>query len=288
MAILISDTNDIYYNLATEEYLMRHFDLKEDILFIWYGAKAFVYGRNQNPFIEIKPDYIRDNTIPKIRRISGGGTIYQDEETINFSYITKDYKGKINNYLYFLEPIIGLLKSHDLNAHFKPKSHLFIDQKKISGNAQAFINNRLLHHGTLLFNTDLKIINEALIKFKQEAKGHQILSNKQPVLNLKEVLTMDKESFLDKLVTNISKEKNIKNNEVILDKEKINQIKKDKYLSWDWNYGKTPKFMIDSLIHNQLVSISIENGIIKDIDLEDKEKWIGRKYFSKEFFELLK
>jgi len=288
MAILISDTNDIYYNLATEEYLMRHFDLKEDILFIWYGAKAFVYGRNQNPFIEIKPDYIRDNTIPKIRRISGGGTIYQDEETINFSYITKDYKGKINNYLYFLEPIIGLLKSHDLNAHFKPKSHLFIDQKKISGNAQAFINNRLLHHGTLLFNTDLKIINEALIKFKQEAKGHQILSNKQPVLNLKEVLTMDKESFLDKLVTNISKEKNIKNNEVILDKEKINQIKKDKYLSWDWNYGKTPKFMIDSLIHNQLVSISIENGIIKNIDLEDKEKWIGRKYFSKEFFELLK
>ncbi len=288
MAIIISDTLDIHYNLATEEYLLRHFNIEEDILFIWHGSNAFVYGRNQNPFIEINPKYLLDDSIPKIRRVSGGGTIYQDQETINFSYITKDYKGKVNHYLYFLEPIIDVLKSYGLNAHFKPKSHLFVDDNKISGNAQAFINNRLLHHGTLLFDTDLEIINKALIMFNQQAKGHQILSNKQPVINLKDILPVDKETFINSLIKKISKEKNINPGTLVLDKNKIQQIKKDKYLSWDWNYGKTPKFTIDAFIHNRLVSLSIENGLIRDIDLDDKEKWIGVKYYSDEFMGLTK
>ncbi|MDA3932592.1 MAG: biotin/lipoate A/B protein ligase family protein [Tenericutes bacterium] len=288
MAIIISNTTDIHYNLATEEYLLRHFDLKEDILFIWYGSNAFVYGRNQNPFIEIKPSYLIDDSIPKIRRVSGGGTIYQDEETINISYITNDYKNKINHYQYFLQPIIDLLKSYGLNALFKPKSHLFIDDKKISGNAQAFINNRLLHHGTLLFDSNLEIINEALIMFSQKAKGHQILSNKQPVLNLKSVLSIDKETFVKQLIKQICKDREIIMGEVVLDKDRINQIKKDKYLSWEWNFGKTPKFNIQTMINHQLVDIYIENGLIKDIDLNDKEKWIGLKYNSKDYFKLIK
>ncbi|QWB99727.1 lipoate--protein ligase family protein [Mycoplasmatota bacterium] len=287
MGIIISRSLDIHYNLATEEYLLRHYDLKEDILFIWYGSKAFVYGRNQNPFIEINSQYLLNDSIPKIRRVSGGGTIYQDNGTINFSYITHDYKNKINNYLFFLQPVIDLLKSKGLNAHFQPKSHLFVNDKKISGNAQAFINNRLLHHGTLLYDTDLNIIHQALIDHSQEAKGHQVLSNKQPVENLKNMLSTDMTNFVKEMIEKISKDRNISLNEIVLDKNKINEIKKEKYLSWDWNFGKTPKFSIETFLKDRLVNIHVENGIIKDIDLKDKDQWIGIKYYSQAFFKLI-
>ena len=288
MAIIISETNDIHYNLATEEYLLRYADFKDDILFIWPGSKAFVYGRNQNPYIEINPKSLLDESVPKIRRVSGGGTIYQDEGTINFSYITNDYRNKINHYQYFLDPIIDLLKSYNLNAYFKAKSHIFIDEYKISGNAQAFINNRLLHHGTLLFNTDLSVIKKALISFNQEAVGHQVLSNKQPVMNLSSVISENQNKFIEKMIDKIVNDREIIVNQTTnLDMDKINQIKEDKYLTWDWNFGKTPKFIIETKILNDLVSLTIDKGFIKEVHPPIKIDLIDKVYYSKEYFKLI-
>ncbi|MCF7924181.1 MAG: lipoate--protein ligase family protein [Candidatus Izimaplasma sp.] len=288
MAVLFSESNDIHYNLAIEEYLLRNYELKEDILFIWYGAKAFVFGRNQNPFIEIHPKYLKDDSIPKIRRISGGGTIYQDQGTINFSYLTNNFKNKINNYQYFLSPIIDLLKSHGLNANFVPKSHLFIDNNKISGNAQAFINNRLLHHGTILYDTNLNIIEEALINHNQKADGHHILSNKTPVTNLKKLIKLDKKEFVRTLINKICDDKNI--NSILLtleDNEKIKQLEEEKYLSWDWNFGKTPSFDFSMKFKEETIKFKIEKGTIKSVSNDKYNYLLGVKFFSKKYFDLI-
>lgn len=284
MSILFSQSSDVAYNLAVEEYLLRYYPLEEDILYLWQGSKAFVFGRNQNPFIEIHPTYLLDDSIPKIRRVSGGGTIYEDQGTINFSYITKNYKDKINDYEYFLNPIIRLMSDLGLNIHFKPKSHLFIDEFKISGNAQAFINNRLLHHGTILFNTDLRIIEESLINHSQSVTGHQVLSNKQSVINVGGLIQQNQIEFTKMLADYICFDKKMK---IILlddiDEWKVKEIVESKYKTWEWNFGQTPKFKTSEMIEGSLVEISVQKGLVTGVDKVHAEHLIGLKYFSKEY-----
>jgi lipoate-protein ligase A len=276
--ILISENKNIMHHLATEEYLLRHFDLKEDILYIWPGSRAFVFGRNQNPYIEIQPKYLNDSSILNLRRVSGGGTIFQDEGTINFSIITKDYKNKINDYQYFLNPLISLLNSYGLNAYFKPKSHLFVDDYKISGNAQAFINNRLMHHGTILFDTDLGIINDALINYHRDASGHQVLSNKQSVINLKSYLKMTQSELIEKLAKQITKELNISHTPLShIDESKINQLVEGKYKTWDWNYAKTPEFQISIIFEDKEIQVGVKNGLIEYVKDKKCKKLLGEK-----------
>ncbi|MDT8336978.1 MAG: biotin/lipoate A/B protein ligase family protein [Candidatus Izemoplasmatales bacterium] len=292
MAVIVSNSFDPYFNLATEEYFLRNDIIDEDLIFMWRSHQAFVFGRNQNPFIEINPDYFNKD-IPIIRRISGGGTIYQDMNTLNFSYITKSFANKINDYEYFLKPIIDTLNKIGLNVEFKPKSHLFIQGLKISGNAQAFINNKLLHHGTLLYNSDLNIINDALVKFQTHAEGNHIISNKQLVGNLKDFLP-NKYSLEDMnllVLDSILKEKNIRPDKYILtekDVSEINQLVTDKYKTWEWNFGKTRFFEMNILIKDNLEKISVDSGIITNINNSVYSRLLRSRYFSEEYFNILK
>lgn len=280
MAVLIGKKNqNIRFHLATEEYLLRHYDLKEDVLYIWFGSSAFVFGRNQNPFIEIHPSHLKNQSIDKLRRISGGGTIYEDEGTLNFSIITKNYKNKINDYQYFLKPLINYLNKLGIRAVFKAKTHVFIDENKISGNAQAFINNRLMHHGTILYDTDLSIIKEALVDHSLVAWGHQVLSNKQKVTNIKPYLSCDKDKFVNNLVQSYCEMLNINYQPILgLDEDKIAQIVEEKYLTWRWNFGATPSFDIGVKYNNHDITLNIEKGIIKSVNQTAFRSFIGQRF----------
>jgi lipoate-protein ligase A len=292
MAIIVSTSFDPYFNLATEEYFLRNNIIDEDLIFIWRSNKAFVLGRNQNPFIEINPNYFNKD-IPIIRRISGGGTIYQDINTLNFTYITNSYANKINDYEYFLKPIINALKKVGLTVKFKPKSHLFIQDFKISGNAQAFINNKLLHHGTLLFNTDLNIINDALVNFQAQADGSHIVSNKQLVGNLIDFIPnkYSIEELSNLILDSILNKKKILDTKYYLSENDISNIYElviNKYKTWEWNFGKTKFFEITIMINNNLEKISVDHGIITGVDNSIHSELINCKYFSEEYFNILK
>lgn len=278
MAVLISKKNDIMYHLACEEYLMKQKTIEEDILYIWYGSQAFVFGRNQNPFIEIHPTYLFDDSIIKVRRNSGGGTIYQDQGTINIAYITKDYQDKINNYEFFLEPIIDLLNELGIHACFKPKSHIFIDNHKISGNAQALMNHKLLHHGTILFNTNLNYILDGLVDFHQNAKGHQVLSNKSLVTNIKTLTNVSSDHLIDLIVESYVKKRNISLTKVEVNHDQILQLIKEKYNTWEWNYGKTPKFAIDYRINHEDVQLTIEKGYVQEVSHPKHQDLLNLKF----------
>ena len=291
MSIIISSTLDPYFNLATEEYFLMNDIFDEDILFLWQSKSAFVIGRNQNPFIEINPKYF-ETEIPVIRRISGGGTIFQDEFTIDFSVITKKYGRKINDYLYFLKPIIGLLNDLGIEATFKPKSHIFVGDAKISGNAQAFINNRLLHHGTLLFNSNLNVIFEALVDFRdQTSTKNHISSNKQKVENISVLLdgNLSIDEFKVMLVNRIATNLNIEKTYYFLsdvDIIEIEKIAQDKYRSWNWNFGKTKEFSVTIKIHSFNINLIVNNGLITDVDNLNYNAFLGLRYLSKEYFKM--
>ena len=286
MPILLSESLNPYFNLATEEYLLKS-SISEDIFFIWKANKAFVFGRNQNPFAEIHPDYFKKD-IPIIRRISGGGTVFIDESTLNFCYITSNYHKKINDYEHFLRPIIKALNSLGFEIEFKPKSHLFIKDKKISGNAQAFVNKKLLHHGTILYDADLSVIDEALIKHNSNIEGLQIKSNKQSVINLKDVLN---ESNIDEitnaLINEVASQENFNRNKICFSSDEIREIEdlsKNKYQSPEWNFGKTPLFQTRIEYKNRYLMLKIDKGKVTFVDNNKFDKLIGLYYYSEEYF----
>ncbi|MDD3711889.1 MAG: biotin/lipoate A/B protein ligase family protein [Candidatus Izemoplasmatales bacterium] len=292
MALLISESKDPYFNLALEEYILRSKRFNEDVLLVWQSEKAFIFGRNQNPFIEIHPKYWQTD-IPIIRRISGGGTIYQDQGTLVFSIITSDYESKINDYEFFLSPLIDLLNDLGILAYFKPKSHVFIDNRKISGNAQAFINNRLLHHGTVLFNADLNIINEALVNYDQLTNTNFIASNKQMVANIASFISADIDIFKFKkiLINRYLEDKNIQ--KVIydlaeVDVKAIESLANSKYRSWEWNFGKTKRCELDIIFDNQKLKLAMESGYIVSVNEDRFAFLIGRKFSDSELSQLLK
>lgn len=267
MPVLILDTYDPYVNLATEEVLLKTAELEEDLVLLWRSEPAFIVGRSQNPFLEVNPAF---KDIPTIRRISGGGTIYQDMGTINYSIITTDYKHKINNYQYFLEPVMNMLKNSGLDVSFKPKSHLILAGKKISGNAQSFMNNRLLHHGTLLYDANVDIIMNGLVNYRQDSYGLHVRSNKQPVINIKPFF--HEEVSITDVMKSLSKEliDYFKLNEGTYQLSKqqknlIQRLAKDKYHSWDWIFGKTPKFEMAIKYRDRDIHVAVEQGIIKSV-----------------------
>lgn len=291
MAFIISEFKEACLNLAAEEFLLKNDILEEPILFIWRGQKSFIFGRNQNPFIEIHPRFFNTD-IPFLRRISGGGTIYEDEGTLNFSIITKNFEKHINDYLYFLIPVIETLKSYKMDVVFKPKSHLFVNDYKISGNAQAFINNKLMHHGTILIDTEIDIINEALVNYKNQIKGNFILSNKQKVENIKNLADgkIEIDDLINRLISAFEHELKIPRIEYRFSsyqKSKIADIAQNKYKSKEWNFGKTQEFTYKVLLYDKELELNINKGIITRVSDETESKLLGIDFFSKAYFDII-
>jgi lipoate-protein ligase A len=231
------ESTDPYYNLALEEYLFKLYPLEEDLFYVWQNTSSVIIGRNQDPNIECDLDFLKEHSIPLIRRNSGGGTVYHDMGNINFTYITNNYQ-KVKQYDFFLNPIIKVLNQVGVKAHFVPPSHIYIGEHKISGNAQSIHKNKILHHGTLLFDVNKENLINIINKNVEENKITTVRSNVVDVLNIKDVLNIEASAFEFKEF--IQKEllfndvKYIELNE--RDYEVINKLMSQKYLNEEWNY----------------------------------------------------
>ena len=268
MKIYLSQSNNCYYNLSLEELLLKDESIKEDILLLYINDNTIVFGRNQNVYEEINRSYIEEHKINLIRRVSGGGAVYHDKGNINFSFITSKEK---RSYTKFLTPIIKFLQTLGLNAQFKGKNDLKVDDNKISGNAQYIYKDRMFHHGTLLFDTDLSILGDALKpnKLKMESKG--IKSARQSVANINSLLEtkMTPEQFTDALINHFVVQghevvdySSYKNDEV----KALMNVRK----SNEWIFGKNPEFNMSNekrfMGGTIKVTAHIETNIIKEIN----------------------
>jgi lipoate-protein ligase A len=189
-----------------DEIILKNSSLDEDVIYFYQNHNAIIIGANQNTHVEINEEYVKEHDIKVARRISGGGAVYQDMGNICFSFMTKNTQD--SSYENFLEPIFKFLKSLGLNAEFKGRNDVLIDGKKISGNAQYKYKDRMFHHGTLLFNSDLTVLSKALKpnKLKLESKG--IKSNRQRVSNILELMDqkMNNQEFLTTLLEFFTKQ----------------------------------------------------------------------------------
>ena len=187
MRFFISDSTNPYFNLATEQFLLH--DFSEDVLFLWRSDNSVVLGKHQNACAEANYEFCKENNIKIARRLSGGGTVFHDLGNINFTLIRnlKDGMSKAVDYRFLLEPIRKVLADLNIETTYSKRDDLLLNNLKISGNAQHIHQRGLrnLHHGTLLYDSDLKKLNSA-IRSIGTYEGKSVPSNRSDVTNIRE------------------------------------------------------------------------------------------------------
>ena len=162
MLFIDNPFNDIYFNLAAEEYLLKNFT--EDIFMIWQSEPCVVVGKHQNLKVEVNLDFAHENQIKIARRFSGGGTVYQDMGNINLTFIEESEHPDFNK---FADKMVSVLASIGVESVADERRALFIDGNKISGSAQFLHKNKVLYHATLLYSTDLIMLEKAVFLLKE-------------------------------------------------------------------------------------------------------------------------
>lgn len=243
MKIVLNENTSLSFNMAAEEYMMINFE--EDIFMLWRAEKSVLIGKNQNSLAEINYDYVKANNIDVVRRLSGGGTVFCDLGNTNFAFIVSD-QHSFSDFRKFTQPILEVLQNLNVNAEFSGRNDLTIDGMKFSGNAQYKYKNRLLHHGTLLFSSDLGDLTKAINppKIKYESKG--IASVKSRVTNISAHLDKPIDIMAFRHMINQHIHNTVPEAEFYEFTEedivKIKAIEKERFLTWDWNYGQSPQY----------------------------------------------
>ena len=285
-----SKSTDPRYNCALESYLWHnHGD--QELLLLWLDDVSVVVGRDQNAFNELDMQIVGPAQIPVIRRNTNGGTVFHDLGNLNFSIIAKSNSDQ-DDFERFLNPIIYALQKLGVNASIENGSELSIEGKKISENAQIHTDGWILHHGTLLFDSDLD-----RLRFYMKRSGAKIITDAKAsiprlVTNMKpyckEGTTM--QDVMNALIEEFTKKESTRLHLHASQHEEIQQKAKERYESWEWTFAKNATFTFHKNSfwkgYEAWIDLEVENGIIqtghvvsKNIDLNEMQhELIGQKY----------
>lgn len=242
-----SNSTDPRWNLALEQYIFENMDKNDSYFMFWQNDNTIVVGKNQNTLSEINVSFVQEHDITVVRRLSGGGTVYHDLGNLNFTFITDSEQMEQINFHTFCLPIVKALAELGITASISGRNDITIEGKKFSGNSQYIKSNRVLHHGTLLFDSDLSVLEQALKVSKDKISSNGVKSVSSRVTNIKPHLpnNITLSDFKSKLLQQISSTQTLES--LYLSDEdlhKIDNIKTTRYDSWDWNYGYSPAHTI--------------------------------------------
>jgi lipoate---protein ligase len=269
MLCILRTETDPYFNLAAEEYVLR--ELADDCFMLWRNGPSVIVGKHQNTLAEINHDYITKNHVKVVRRISGGGTVFHDLGNINFTFIMNGEPGKLVDFRKFTQPIIDVLAGLRIEAKFEGRNDLTIGGKKFSGNAEHVFKNRVLHHGTLLYDAKIADLTAALNVDPDKFHDKAIKSVRSRVTNISEHLTepmaiQDFIALVMKHVTGMYPDALLYEFSE-LDRKGILELVRTKYSTWDWNFGYSPKYNFKKSIRTNggkvEFNFDVQNGIIK-------------------------
>ena len=233
---------DPAYNLAFEEYILTHFR-EGNLLILWQNAPSVIIGRNQNTAEEVNSAFVDAHRIRVVRRNTGGGAVYHDLGNLNYSFITDGNGLDKNTLQLFLVPVVQALQNLGLDAQCSGRNDILVSGKKVSGTAQQLLRGRILHHGTLLFDADMNMISGALNPDPTKFQSKSVKSVRSRVGNIRQALSQDMNmqdfwAYLKNYLTqNLATALSLSEKDLTA----IEALKKEKYDTWEWNYGKSPK-----------------------------------------------
>ncbi|AYO29817.1 lipoate--protein ligase [Biomaibacter acetigenes] len=247
MQYINNESYDPYFNMALEEHTVKFLDPGEEYFILWQNRPAVIIGKNQNAIEEVNLKYTKEHGIAVVRRLSGGGAVYHDLGNINFTFVVNYRPEDFNSIERFARAVVRALDRFGVKSEFTGRNDITIDGKKISGNAQYLYKKRLLHHGTLLFDSDVTRLSEALNVKIDKISSKGVKSVKSRVTNIKEYLKQDisvKEfkELLAKYIFEVEDQPFREYQLTAQDLENINRLREDKYSTWEWNIGYSPEF----------------------------------------------
>ena len=270
MIYLETGSVDPAYNLAFEEYVLKN--IRQDtVLILWQNDNSVIVGRNQNAEAEINRSFVEEKGIKVVRRNTGGGAVFHDLVNLNYSFITDADSLEKDTLRRFLDPVVEALRSMGLDAESSGRNDILVSGKKVSGTAQQLHKGRILHHGTLLFDADTSLLAGALNPDPTKYTSKGIGSVRSRVGNIRDHLAGDVtiRQFWDRLKTVLTADGFTDGFLSEQDLAATQLLKAEKYDTWEWNFGRSPKFQLQNrrrypggLLE---IHLSVDQGILSEL-----------------------
>ena len=268
MRYLRNTSIDVYFNMAFDEYALEQLPLDEPLFFLWQNRSAVIIGLNQNAYAEVDIDYLRQHDIALARRITGGGAVYHDLGNLNYTIVGRSSDIE-RDYPEYTRYMLQALQALGVQAELSGRNDILVDGRKVSGYAKRVYKDRLMVHGTLMYDVDIDCLTRVLTPpaTKLESKG--IASVKSRVLNLREHLPQfaDISALVQALEQHLSRQ--YQDEEYMLTEEQLAEIRTiadTKFATPSWIYGRSPN---DTIAYskrlpcgNVSVHMDIKRGVI--------------------------
>ena len=268
-----SPSTDPYWNLALEEYVFQTLSRDYDYFMLWQNHNTIVVGKYQNTVEQINTRFVEQEGISVVRRCSGGGAVYHDLGNLNFTFIVDAEQVESLNFQRFCQPVVEALGQCGVTAEISGRNDMTIEGKKFSGNSQYLQQGRVMHHGTMMFNSNLDVLQESLQVTQDKIQSKGVPSIRSRVTNIADHLTRPctLEDYHNTLVETVGQTCVLEPFPLTPEIElAVEALAKEKYRTWEWNYGRSPKYAITKKRRIEgcgLVELSytVEKGCIHEL-----------------------
>lgn len=269
MRYLVNNCTDACRNMAFDEFVLENLPLDEPVFYLWRNAPSVIIGLNQSAYAEVNLPFLESKGIALARRVTGGGAVYHDLQNLNYTIVGKsrDLNADYPDYLHF---VVNALRELGVPAELSGRNDIMVDGRKCSGYAKRVWKDRLMVHGTLMFDVDLETLREVLSVPGSKMAASGIASVRSKVANLSEYLPRFSDVLaLKDALHGILAGADI---EVTLDsgqQEAIDRMADEKFRTWDWIYGKSPEAQFRSsrkfACGTVELSWSVRHGLLEDV-----------------------
>jgi lipoate-protein ligase A len=274
MLYIESRNTDPYYNLALEQLVFKKLGGEDNCFMLWQNNNSIIIGRHQNTLEEIDSDFVKENNITVARRLSGGGAVYHDMGNLNFTFITPADKQKGIDFAAFCRPIKEALCSLGVPVELSGRNDMTVEEKKFSGNAQYVKDGKVMHHGTILYDSDLQVLSRALKPPGDKIESRGIKSVKSRVTNIRPYMKTDMPitGFWEALKNYFSAAFDMRDFTLTpAYNAEVEELREKIYSQWSWNYGSSPPYSlrkvrrIEGCGKIEILLDVAKDGIIKSI-----------------------
>ena len=266
-------TTDPSFNLAVEQVVFDSLPKDRSWFMLWQNDNAVIIGKYQNTMAEINKAYCDEHGIRVVRRLSGGGAVYHDLGNLNFTFIADAGDMDSLNMQLFCLPVVNALQKLGVAAEITGRNDIVIAGQKFSGNAQYIRDGRVMHHGTILFDSDLSVVSSALQVDPSKIIAKGIKSVRSRMTNIRPHLPQDmpleafRASLLQSILTATPGEEYVLSE---ADVSAAEELARTRYATWEWNYGRSKEC---SFVRSARISgcgkveaaIATEHGLITSL-----------------------